>query len=574
MAGFYPREVIDRVIESVDIVDVISTYLKLRRSGANYVGLCPFHQEKTPSFSVSSSKQIFHCFGCGEGGNAIGFLMKYENLPFPDALQVLADRSGVKLPETSGRPAEDNSVYYDINREAGRFYRDMLVRAGEDSSVRRYIKKRGFSDETLNRFGIGFAPDGWDKCFRHLAGKKFSQRDISKSGMAKYGSGGNAMDTFRNRLVFPIIDDRKRVIAFGGRALADGEKIPKYINSPESPVYHKGRSFFGLNLAAEHMRERKEALIVEGYTDLISLYQAGIRNVVATSGTAFTQYHCRLLKRFTTNPVMIFDGDEAGIKAAERATKLAMKEGVRPNIVMLPAGKDPDDLVREGGKESFLALVRESKPYISYLIEMVCRKFNIDTPEGKTAAEKEMVPYLARIEDRVETASAVRVLADRLSIPFTMIEDNVARYSDKEFRRPRKEPPAQVHPLEKRLIRIILDHPDVFEAKLADLRPGDFISPVHRKIFSVLAEEIRKGCVESRELLNRVGEEDLASHLTALAMESNLYDEECVEENVNDFLKFVRMRKRKKMIEDMKLAAEKATREDFLERQKDFRNLN
>ncbi len=575
MAGFYPREIIDRVIESVDVVDVISTYLQLRKSGANYVGLCPFHQEKTPSFSVSPSKQIFHCFGCGEGGNAIGFLMKYENLPFPDALRVLADRGGVTLPATSGRPAEDNSVYYDINREAGRFYRDMLMRAGAESAVKRYIKKRGFSDETLKKFGIGFAPDGWDKCFKYLAGKKFSPKDIVKSGLAKHSPEGSARDTFRNRLVFPIIDDRKRVIAFGGRSLVEGEKIPKYINSPESPVYHKSRSFFGLNLAAGRIRERKEALIVEGYTDLISLYQAGIQNVVATSGTAFTQYHCRLLKRFSTNLVMVFDGDEAGVKAAERATKLAMKEGVRPNIVMLPSGKDPDDLVQEGGKGGFLKLVSEAKPYISYLIEMVCRKFNIDTPEGKSAAEKEMVPYLSRIEDDIEKASAVRALSGRLSIPFTRIEDHVARYVDidKEFRRTKKEPRKQAPPLEKRLIRIILDHPDVLEAKLADLRPDDFISPMHRRIFSVLAGEIRNGCVKSRELLNRVEEEDMASHLTELAMEANLYDEDCVEENVHDFLKSVRMRQRTKMIEDMKQAAEKATREDFLDRQKDFRNL-
>ena len=577
MSGHYPREVIDRVRESVDIVDIISSYLKLKKSGANYQALCPFHQEKSPSFSVSSSKQIFHCFGCGEGGNVISFVMKYDNLTFIDALKTLADRGGVALPQGSDYKQEDYSLLYDINREASLFFSEQLRLASPESFISTYLTKRSLTAELVERFGIGFAPDKWDSLYNYLTAKKISPAEIEKAGLIKKSSRGNYIDTFRDRLIFPIMDEKGRAVAFGGRALGEDVKGPKYLNSPETPIYRKGRILYGLDKARDEIKKKGNALIVEGYMDLVALSRAGINNVVATSGTAFTEFHGRILKRYTENFVMVFDGDDAGRKAAERATAVAMVESVRPKITMMPTGMDPDDVISERGPEGIIKIIEEAKPYISYILDTVCKKFDVSTAEGKADAARALLPELASIVDPIERAGAVEALSSRVGIPAARIEMRLPRQKGDRFQPESKKEPVNVRPapLEKIIIRIMIDHPEAIASRLPELQPEDFRSVETRKAFEALSAEIGKGVIDGNELIEKMEDYDIGEYMRSLMMKDSLYEEEAWGDNVDNFINHLRQGKsHSKMVRGMLDSAKSSSREKFLERQKDFRDLH
>ncbi|MDH5542654.1 MAG: DNA primase [Nitrospinota bacterium] len=579
MALNYSRDVIDRVRESNDIVEVISSHLSLRKSGANFVALCPFHQEKSPSFSVNRSKQIFHCFGCGEGGNVISFVMKFENLTFVEALKELAERGGVQLPSASTGPSEDYSRLYDVNREAAAFFHQQLKEASGSSTVREYVKRRSISDEMLEKFGIGYAPDSWDSLLHHLESKRFSPAEIEKGGLAKRSSKGNLIDTFRQRLIFPILDEKGRVVAFGGRSLGDDGKGPKYLNSPESPIYRKGRLLFGLSRSAEFIRKSKRVLIVEGYMDLLALAQGGILEVVATAGTAFTGYHCRLLKRYAEEMIMVFDGDEAGKKAAERSTITAMENDIRPKVVLLPEGKDPDDIIRDGGAESFNKTLAEAKPYLSYIIDLACRKHDISTPEGKADAIRSLIPELSKISDPIVRAGAVEALSSKTKIPVSRIELSLPRMG-KEYTKSEKksskgeEDIRSAPPLEKIIIRIMLDHPEIIGGLAEKLKPEDFNSAACRGVFGALSDLALKGGVEVGDLAEQAGDGQFSSHIRSLLLEDSLYEEGSWGKNVEDFMKYLERKNRGKHVTRMVEAAKKQSREEYLNREKDLRNLH
>lgn len=577
MSGLYPREVIDRVREAVDIVELISSYITLKKSGANYTALCPFHTEKSPSFSVSQTKQIYHCFGCGEGGNAISFLMKYENLPFPDALERLADRVGIALPKQG--KGEDYAVLYDINRAAADFYRKQLQSA--PAAVAGYVKKRALSPQTLEKFMLGYAPDAWDGCSNYLVGKKFRPQDIEKAGLTKISSSGNPIDRFRHRLIFPILDEHGKVVGFGGRALADDEKGPKYLNSPETPVYAKSRVIYGLNWALPKIRSENRVLIVEGYIDLIALHQAGVENAVATSGTAFTDSQCKTLKRYTPNLVMIFDGDEAGRKAAARATEVAAAQQVRPSVAMLPAGMDPDELVKSGGAPAFLNIVKEARPYVSYLIEQACRKFDVATPEGRADAARSMLPELAKVRDPIERSSYIALLAEKTAIPAGKIED---RLNATTPRHPAKKslPASQVpsvrkiksaSPAEKWAMRIVLDHPDLVVGKLKEVSPADFRTPSYQAMYAHIVEKTAAGVLTAGELIESVEDLQLRGAMRSLVMEPGIYDEENRDRLVDDFLKSLFVRTKRDTVGRAKSAAEKGTRDEFLREEEQLKKM-
>ena len=573
MQSLYPQDFIDRVKSASDIVGTISSYLPLKKSGANYVALCPFHTEKTPSFSVSSSKQIFHCFGCGEGGNVISFVMKYENLPFIDAMKLLAERAGIPTP--NAKEERGLTRLYDVNREAAAFYRERLKTAPEKSTVAKYVQKRAIDPDTLELFGIGYAPDSWDACLKHLSHKKFSAADMAAAGIIKKSSTGNYIDTFRNRLIFPISNEQGRIIAFAGRQLAD-DKGPKYLNSPESRVYNKSRVVYGLKLAAEHIRKADQILVVEGYTDLISLYQSGIKNVVATAGTAFTPYHCRILIRYTKNIVMVFDGDDAGKKAASRATKIAMEHLVRPRIVMLKTGMDPDEVVKNAGPEAFRKLVDEAKPYMSYMIELACAKYDVSSAEGRSDAARSLLPDLAEIRDPIERASYVEALSERLKIPASKIESRLGGGRGKEppSRTQRKIGQDSPQKMEKIMIRIMIDHPEIVETKLKALKPEDFQDPVYRSIFKTVMEHSGSESGAGSDIMENIEDEELRRAARTLAMENRLYEEEYWDKNVDDFLSHIRLRARKSLYNQMLRAAEEGKQEDYLKHQKTYRELN
>jgi DNA primase len=531
MAVLFPRDVIDRVRDSVDIVELISSYVTLKRSGANYTGLCPFHSEKSPSFSVSPAKQFYHCFGCGEGGNAISFVMKRENLPFVEALELLAGRGGVTLPKRSEEPAEYAKIY-EINKLAADFYREQF---SKNSPAAKYAEERGLSPETLEKFLIGYAPDSWDSCIKHLASKKFSESEVELAGLAKKSSAGNLIDVFRNRMIFPILDERERVVAFGGRALAKDEKGPKYMNSPETPVYTKGRVLYGLNRAGQSIRKLDQALIVEGYMDLIALHQAGVENSVASSGTAFTDGQCRLLRRYSSNFVMVFDGDEAGKKAAARATEVASAQELRPAVVMLPAGKDPDDVIKAGGAKAFMSIMKEAKPYMTYLIEQACLKHDMTTGEGRADAARSVLPELARMRDQLERSSCVGFLAEKTGISVERIEARLKTGPAKSGGSATPAAPPKIAvplktvsqklkqikppPREKSIMRAILDNPENLNGKWKALEPGDF----QTKGFGVMVEHVRaclvSGATSADEIIESIEDAELKAGIRGLAIE-------------------------------------------------------
>lgn len=582
MPEFYSRDLIERVKDALDVVDVISSYLPLRKSGANYIALCPFHTEKTPSFSVSRAKQIFHCFGCGEGGNVISFVMKYENLPFADTLKTLADRAGISLPKK--KEPEDFSRIYKINKAAVAFYRRQLKSATEKSISASYVVKRGIRPEMLDKFEIGYAPDSWDACFKHLSAD-FRPEEMEKAGLIKKSSKGNYIDRFRKRLMFPIFDEKGSAIAFGGRLLGDDSakpgkaefgSAPKYLNSPDSRVYNKSRVLYGLNLAAEHIRKADGVLVVEGYTDVISLYHAGIKNVVATSGTAFTPYHCRTLKRFTGNFVMIFDGDDAGRKAATRATQIAMEALVRPKVALLSAGFDPDTLVRTGGAEAIEEVIKNAKPYMSYLIGLACEKYDIKTPEGRADAARSLLPDLADIKDPIERAGYVEEVSGKLKIPAEHISKRISGPKTVAGRYMKSGAPSRMGAnKEKILIRIILDRPDVLEAKLKNLKPENFSDATYRQLFQIVADGVRTG-LTSDEIISSAENDEIRRIMRGLILENGLYEEKDWEKNVDDHLAHLKVRslERKKLMEGMKRAQTENRREDYLELQKNYLKIN
>ena len=341
MAGLIPENILEDILGRVDIVEVISGYIPLKRAGRNFKALCPFHHEKTPSFMVSPDKQIYHCFACGVGGNAFNFLMQYERLEFPEAVEALARKAGVNLPKDQKQDQRAVSLItqlYKINELAADFYAHNLI-SSQGSSARSYFLKRGLKDETIKTFNLGFAHDRWDLLINYLRAKGISLSLLEKAGLVLAKEGGGYYDRFRNRLIFPILDIKSRVLGFGARVL--GDALPKYMNSPETPIYIKGKNVYGLNFAHEAIREEDAVVVVEGYLDFIIPYQAGVHNIVASLGTAFTPDQAKLLKRYTHNVVMVYDADKAGELASLRSLDIFIDEDMNVKVASLPLGSDP-----------------------------------------------------------------------------------------------------------------------------------------------------------------------------------------------------------------------------------------
>lgn len=406
-----PDDKINEVKERAAILDVIADYVSLRKSGANYQGLCPFHGEKTPSFNVNPARGIFHCFGCGVGGNVVTFIMKMEGLAFPEAVKFLAKRVGVVIEDRPVSAAEkrrldERELLYEISELASRFYRNLLERSEEAGTARRYLEQRGVDRETAEAYRLGYAPDRWDALARYLAQQHVLPEQAEKLGLLRRREGGGYYDTFRNRLLFAITDIHGRVIGFGGRVLDDS--LPKYINSPESPIYHKSEVLFGVHLAKGAMREQGSAIVVEGYFDHLALYQAGVRNVVATCGTALTDGHIKLLKRYATKVYTLFDADSAGKKATLRALDLFLQENFPAQVVELTAGEDPDSFIKKEGGEAFLARLAKARPVFDFFFRDLLKQVDIGTVEGKVRVVEELAPRLAKIINPIERELYVR----------------------------------------------------------------------------------------------------------------------------------------------------------------------
>ena len=417
LAQFIPESIVSEIRQSANIISVIGEYVQLKRTGNNHVGLCPFHAEKTPSFSVNEQKQMFKCFGCGVGGNVYTFLMRHNNMSFPEAVKFLANRYGIQIPTDHLTPEQKQQLnerdqLFEINQTALSFFHDQLNKS-PGNSAQKYISGRGISTDTQKKYQLGFAPDAWDHVVRLFSRKGIALNLVEKSGLIIQKEKKGYYDRFRNRLIFPIKNINNQVTGFGGRVLDDS--MPKYLNSPETPVYHKGRILYGLREAREHCRKKEHVFIVEGYMDLLALYQFSIPNVVATLGTALTSQHIRLLKGYVKNITLVFDSDQAGIQAAKRSVALFLKEQFNARIMVLPDGHDPDTFLAQWGEAAFLEQSKKSFGMMAFLIDTALKQHG-ETIKGKIAAINEFKPLLSEIDDAVVRSLYIKEIAQRLNV--------------------------------------------------------------------------------------------------------------------------------------------------------------
>jgi DNA primase len=409
--GRIPEATISEIRSRVDIVDFVGHYVQLKKAGRNHKGLCPFHDEKTPSFNVNPDRQIYHCFGCQAGGDVVGFLMQHENLTFPEAVRTLAHECGVEVPEERGDPEARgiSERVFEANEVAQRLYVDVLASA-EGEVARAYLAKRGLSSDDARELGVGFAPDRWDAVERALRSKKIDAELGEKAGLLAPRKGGNGhYDRLRGRVTFPIYDVRRRIIGFGGRAMG-ADQEPKYLNTPESPVFRKRESFYGFPWALESIRRRDRVIVCEGYFDRIALHRAGLGEALATCGTALSLEHARNLRRRTRTVVLLFDGDEAGRNAMEKALEVLLPEGLRARAALLPDGQDPDDFLAAHGAEALCELVDEGPDALELAIRRVVAR-GVASPADKADAVAHVAPLIMLVADAVEREAYVRRLA-------------------------------------------------------------------------------------------------------------------------------------------------------------------
>lgn len=412
--GRIPQEIIDQVLDRLDIVEVVSGYIPLKRAGRSFKACCPFHNEKTPSFVVSPDKQIYHCFGCHVGGNAINFVMKYESMEFPEALKNLAHKVGVELPKYEPQDKEAASLaarLYEVNKTGALFYQNYLRGQGGKKALE-YLKRRGIDASSLAEFKIGYAPDEWEAFRKYSTSKRISPELLKQAGLTIPSEKGKGdYDRFRNRIIFTIFNERDSIVGFGGRVMDDS--LPKYINSPESVIYSKSNVLYGLNFARKGIRDNNCAILVEGYLDVIIPYQYGIKNVVATSGTALTPRQVGLLKKYTDTAVMVFDADQAGEAASLRGLDILIESGMNVRIATLPLGEDPDSFVRKYGKEKFEEAIAQAKELFDYKLDLLVERLG---ERDIAAIADEMLPTIAKVENAVVQSDCLRRLAERLGV--------------------------------------------------------------------------------------------------------------------------------------------------------------
>lgn len=413
--NYISNEKIEEILSNIDIVEIIDEYVPLRQVGSNYRALCPFHTEKTPSFYVSREKGIYHCFGCGRSGNAIKFLMEYNNITFPEAMTILAEKAGIKLGNGYEASSGENS-YRKILEDAQNYFENSL--SGNMGGIAvQYIKNRGISDETVEKFHIGYAPA--HGLLNYLGKKGWKTKEILKTGLIVKTESGEIYERFRNRIMFPIYNTVGKVIAFGGRNL--GSDLPKYINSPETEYYKKGHLFFGIYQAKNRIKEFDEAVVVEGYIDLISLYQNGIENVIAPLGTALTPEQARLLKRYTSNVILMFDADEAGLKASERGVNVCLKEGLSVYVVLLEKGTDPDDYIKKYGVDALKERIGRKVNFLDFKIELLKNKYNFNDIDQMSRALKEIKEIVLLIPDAIKRELWYKRIAEQFEIPIEAV---------------------------------------------------------------------------------------------------------------------------------------------------------
>jgi DNA primase len=516
-----PEEKVNEVRDRAGILEIVSDYVVLRKSGANYQGLCPFHGEKTPSFNVNPGRGIFHCFGCGVGGNVFSFVMRMEGLAFPDAVRFLARRVGVEIEERplsadEARRKTEREQLFEINGLAADFYRAQLLSDPAAAKARQYLERRGVRPETSETYRLGYAVGSRDALVRHLERKRVPLELAERLGIVRQGERGGWLDLFRNRLIFVIADPQGRVCGFGGRVLDDG--LPKYINSPESPIYRKSEVLFGADLAKGAMRELGAAIVVEGYFDQLGLYQAGVRNVVATCGTALTPGHVKLLSRYAQRCYLLFDGDKAGQKATFRAMELCFQENFPARVITLPEGEDPDSFVTGQGAEAFAGAQERSVPVFEYYLDVVLQQAGQGL-DGRVRVAGEIAQTLAKVANPIERELCEREAAKRLGIDRAVLRGGRGP-SASPPPSPSSQPQARSRPPvagpEEMLATLMARYPDI-RRQVEDFGPERLFGPQLQPVAVALLKE--SGVVDDARLLELASDPETRSRLAALLID-------------------------------------------------------
>jgi DNA primase len=517
---------IEQVQSKLDIAEIVGSYIPLKRAGRNFKACCPFHHEKTPSFVVSPVKQIYHCFGCGAGGDMISFVMKHENLDFIEALKILADKAGVDLPNLKGgfksgqgsRSAVSGLLR--VNELAANYYNSVLIGSGKAASARKYLAQRGLNSASAGLFKIGYASSEWDSFLKFAKTKNATEAMLEKAGLIIRANADKLYDRFRNRVIFPIFDIRSKIVAFGGRVLDDS--LPKYMNSPETDAYVKGKHLYGLNFAIDEIKAKDYVVVVEGYLDLILPFQNGIRNIVATLGTALTIEQIRLIKRFTDNVVIIYDADEAGQAASLRGLDLLVSEGLFVKIASLPKGMDPDSYVRQNGRESLSKIITSADNIFDYKLKLLLDKFNPAESEDKTKIAAEMLPTIKRIENSVLRSDYLNRLSKALFISADALAEELQKVKlDYSYLGKDKNIKTEtgIRTSEKIVVSLMMEDPAI-AAKVRDtLKIEEFTSRDICRIVQVIYSLLDEGKIPSApKIINLIDDEEL-SHIICEALE-------------------------------------------------------
>jgi len=556
--GFFSEDKVSEIRDRSSILEVISDYVNLKKTGKHYKGLCPFHSEKTPSFMVNEEKQIFHCFGCGEGGDVFTFLMKAGHFSFPQAVEELAKRYGVRLSRREFSPTQKKEmakrdILFQINQTASEYFHGLLTRRREGEEGRRYLSQRGVGGEIIEEHRLGYSLDRWDGLVQHLQEKKVSLEMAWELGLILPKKKEGWYDAFRGRIIFPIFDLHQRVVGFGGRVIREGQ--PKYINSSESSLYHKGEVLYGLHIAKRYAPEKDCVIIVEGYFDLLTLHQYGLKQSVATLGTALTTQHIRILKRYTKNIITVFDADQAGIQATLRSLPLFLEEQVAGKTIVLPKGEDPDGFLRKGNLGDFEKGLVEALPLIDFFFESLMKAYDVKSIDGKIKVAEEGMALIRKIPETIRRNFYMKALAERLDLPESLLfemlrsspkerskveEDLKKRFVDRNF--PKSE---------EMVVRVMIHHPELIPTISEERILKEFESPLLQKMAEGLEALYQKrGRLDLTEALG-LFEEGLQGRLCEFAFQESGLEGETREKILKDCIHKIRRKKLKKDEEEL-----------------------
>ncbi|MBM4235529.1 MAG: DNA primase [Firmicutes bacterium] len=530
------EELIDEIRQRTDLITLVGDYLKLERRGKNLVGLCPFHHEKTPSFTVSPDKQLYHCFGCGASGNAFTLIMELEKMTFPEAARFLAQRAQVKIPERREAPTAKERLQekvYNINQVAARYYAYCLKSTTAGKQAYNYLRKRGINDETIDLFMLGFAPAGWTGFYDFALKKGAAPELMLKAGLINPGRHKGYYDRFRNRVIFPIFNASGKVAGFGGRTMATGEKEgPKYLNSPQSPVFDKSAILYGLNLARDEIRRSKKVVVMEGYTDVIAAHQAGLKNAVASLGTALTEEQCRLLRYQADTVVTAYDSDSAGEAATWRGLAILQATGCLVQIAEMPEGSDPDSFIRQFGAAAYIKLIEEASPIIEYRLGQLKKRYDLTTDQGRVGYTKEIMPLLISAANRVEQDYYLKRAAEEIGVDENALRSELKRRRKDKNRLPEEQAEQDsavnlitINPAEKILLSLMLQSKEIADRgrKLieSDYYSDPRVENIFREIWNLYAAE---EVFTAEKLINRLSDPQVVRIITAAATDPALQD--------------------------------------------------